>query len=55
MKKFRYWILLYPDIATPIGGVKQIHRLAEAFTQIGRQITIVQENQSFHPNWFKAK
>ena len=55
MKKFRYWILLYPDIATPIGGVKQIHRLAEAFTQIGRQITIVQENQSFHPNWFKSK
>ena len=52
MKKVRYWILLYPDIAKPIGGVKQIHRLAEAFIKLGRDATIVQENKLFHPKWF---
>ena len=54
MNSNRYWLLLYPDISKPIGGVKQIHRLAEALTQLGQQATIVQQNQSFHPGWFES-
>lgn len=54
MNSTRYWLLLYPDIANPIGGVKQIHRLAEALNQVGKQATIVQESKSFHPGWFKS-
>ena len=54
MNSNRYWLLLYPDISKPIGGVKQIHRLAEALTQLGQQATIVQQNKSFHPGWFES-
>ena len=54
MTSNRYWLLLYPDIKKPIGGAKQIHRLAEALTQLGQQATIVQQNKSFHPGWFES-
>ena len=54
MNSNRYWLLLYPDITKPIGGAKQIHRLAEALTQLGQQATIVQQNKSFHPGWFES-
>lgn len=51
---FRYWILVYPDISKPIGGIKQIHRLAESITSLGRQVVLVQEQSSFHPGWFNS-
>lgn len=51
---FRYWILAYPDIPKPIGGIKQLHRLAETISSLGRQVTLVQEKSSFHPGWFTS-
>ena len=51
---YRYWLALHPDIRRPIGGVKQVHRLAEALNYFGRKATIIQEDASFHPGWFKS-
>ena len=50
----RYWLALHPDIGKPIGGVKQMHRLAETLTACGREATIIQEKEDFHPGWFKS-
>lgn len=50
----RYWLPLHPDVNKPIGGVKQIHRLAEALTLSGRQSTLIQDSSSFHPDWFSS-
>ncbi len=53
-RSFNYWIALHSDKHTPIGGVKQIHRLAEVLEDLGRKTTIIQESKSFHPGWFKS-
>ena len=53
-KPFRYWFVLHPDISSPIGGVKQIHRLAEGLVHTGRSATIIQDSASFHPGWFTS-
>lgn len=50
----RFWILLYPDINRPIGGVKQLHRTAELLQELNHDCTIVQEDQFFHPKWFHS-
>ena len=49
---YRYWLALHPDIPRPIGGVKQMHRFAEALNYLGRDVKIVQDKASFHPGWF---
>ena len=51
---YRYWLALHPDIARPIGGVKQMHRLAEALNHLGREAKIIQDNADFHPGWFRS-
>ena len=50
---YRYWLAL-PDIPRPIGGVKQMHRLAEALNNHGREATIIQDDAKFHPGWFES-
>ncbi len=50
----RYWITIHPDIAKPIGGVKQIHRLAESLNANGREATLIQDQADFHPGWFQS-
>ena len=50
----RYWLALHPDVQRPIGGVKQMHRLAEALNGCGRESTIIQDNADFHPGWFSS-
>ena len=50
----RYWIAVHPDIAKPIGGVKQIHRLAESLNANGRKATLIQDRADFHPGWFQS-
>ena len=50
--KLRYWFLLKPDIRAAVGGVKQMHRLVEAFGKLNRQATLIQEQADFHPDWF---
>ena len=52
---YRYWLALHPDIRKPIGGVKQMHRFAEALNACGRQATLIQERADFHPGWFESK
>ncbi len=54
IKTYRYWFPLYPDDNQPIGGVKQIHRLAELLNKLKREATIIQKDSSFHPYWFKS-
>lgn len=51
----RYWLASHPDVSRPIGGVKQIHRLAEALVSCGRQATLIQESAGFHPGWFSSE
>ena len=54
MNKKRFWFLAYPDIPKPIGGIKQIHRVAELLESLGFQSCLVQERASFHPQWFES-
>ena len=51
----RYWLALHPDIRKPIGGVKQMHRFAEAISACGRQATLIQDDADFHPGWFQSQ
>ena len=51
----RYWLALYPDVSRPIGGAKQVHRLAEALSACGREATLIQQNADFHPGWFSSE
>ena len=51
---YRYWLALHPDIRRPIGGVKQMHRLAESLNRLGRDARIIQDEESFHPAWFSS-
>ena len=51
---FRYWLALHPDIRRPVGGVKQMHRLAEAISASGRFSCIIQQDKDFHPSWFRS-
>ena len=49
-----FWLPLHPDVIRPIGGVKQVHRLAEQLIQLGHKAFIVQEDKNFRPNWFTS-
>ena len=49
-----FWILCFPDIEKPVGGVKQMHRLAEALDLLGHKAFLVQDNSTFHPHWFTS-
>ncbi len=49
---WRFWILVFPDVPRPIGGVKQMHRLGEVIQACGHEVVLVQENAEFHPGWF---
>ena len=51
---FHFWLLVFPDINKPIGGVKQMHRLCESLIGLGHKATVVQDKSSFHPNWFTS-
>lgn len=51
---YRYWLALHPDIHLPIGGVKQMHRLAEVLNSLGRESRIIQDSATFHPGWFSS-
>ena len=50
----RYWLALHPDVARPIGGVKQMHRFGEALIAAGRDATLIQQSAAFHPGWFNS-
>lgn len=48
----RFWILVFPDLPRPVGGVKQMHRVAEAIQACGHKVVLVQDDADFHPGWF---
>lgn len=48
----RFWILVFPDLPRPVGGVKQMHRVAEAIQACGHGVVLVQDDADFHPGWF---
>ena len=50
----RFWFALHPDIEKPIGGVKQVHRFAEALIECDFDVQIIQEDANFHPGWFSS-
>ena len=50
----RFWFLAYPDLNKPVGGIKQIHRVAEIIEQVGYSACLVQEQASFRPHWFES-
>ena len=47
-----YWFLISKDVDRPIGGVKQIYRLAECISRIGYSVTVIQGSSDFSPSWF---
>lgn len=51
---YHFWFVCFPDLSKPIGGVKQIHRCAEALIELGFQATLIQQNRDFHPSWFQS-
>ena len=53
-KSYRFWFLAYPDLPKPVGGIKQIHRLAEFISSTIHKAIVVQDTSSFHPNWFES-
>lgn len=49
-----FWFILKEDIDRPIGGVKQIYRLASILVELGHQASIVQNTSDFRPSWFNS-
>ena len=50
----RFWILAYPDLPKPVGGIKQMHRVGEAIQASGHEVVLVQGDPAFHPGWFQS-
>lgn len=53
-KNTTFWILAFPDIRKPIGGIKQLHRLCEALNKLGFSAYLVQGSSEFKPSWFSS-
>lgn len=51
----RFWLVCHPDIDKPIGGVKQLHRLAECLVSLGFEAKLIQDDATFKPKWFLSK
>ena len=47
-------VLVYPDLPKPVGGIKQMHRVAEAIQACGHEVVLVQDERAFHPGWFHS-
>ena len=45
---------LHPDVKRPVGGAKQMHRLAECIESANREAFIIQGDADFHPSWFSS-
>lgn len=54
MSSRRFWFILKEDVERPIGGVKQIYRLAVVLANLGYQSFIVQKTSEFRPSWFQS-
>lgn len=52
--QMRFWLACQPDVQKPIGGVKQLHRLAESLTRLGYEAALIQDDPAFKPGWFES-
>ena len=50
----RFWIVLFPDLSHPVGGVLQLHRFAKALNDQKQDVYLVQEDPNFKPSWFSS-
>jgi len=50
----RFWIVLFPDISHPVGGVLHLHRFANALKNIKQEVYLVQDDPLFRPSWFAS-
>jgi glycosyltransferase involved in cell wall biosynthesis len=46
--------LCLPDVDSPIGGVKQLHRHVEHLVGLGIDAAIVTEKRGYRPGWFES-
>ena len=54
MKRKRFWIVAYPDLTKPVGGIKQLHRVSEIISSTGHICHLIQDDESFSPSWFTS-
>ena len=54
MNPQRFWIVAYPDLEKPIGGIKQLHRVSELISSLGYSCHLIQGDESFKPFWFNS-
>ena len=50
-----YWIVIFPDLDTPSGGIKQLHRFGECLRLLNHTVYIVQSSSSFRHGWFDSE
>ena len=55
LSKANFWILAFPDLPKPIGGIKQLHRVGEILSDLGFDVHLVQDSVDFSPSWFKSE
>ena len=49
-----FWIVIFPDLETPSGGIKQLHRFAECLRLLNCKVYIVQSSATFRHRWFDS-
>ena len=46
--------ICYPDVDSPIGGVKQIYRQVELLCSLGFDAKVLHQNPDFRASWFES-
>jgi len=54
MSSKRFWIVAYPDLKKPVGGIKQLHRVSELISSLGYSCHLIQDDSRFRPSWFST-
>ena len=54
MKRKRFWIVAYPDLTKPVGGIKQLHRVSEIISSTGHICHLIQDDESFSPRGLRV-
>ena len=52
MSSLNYFFFVGQDVDRPIGGLKQIYRVANCLAELGYNIFLVQGTSEFLPSWF---
>ena len=49
-----FWFVAYSSTSQPVGGLKQLHRACEFIKSLGYKSYLIQNDESFRPDWFKS-